>query len=494
MKYILVIFLNCTLALFGIDISEIPTLKSTMLTPGYVPRSSLGNIHTTLEEMNLKSKTPSSTGKTNKIEMRELTSTDRQEITSALNDAVFYLVNSSPYAIKTSCAVLKFMKENGLYYFKFFKALDEAIVIQHNQYSPYWEDHGRDNDQLLDTFHYSTTFFNMLYLGYCPTDKLQIVMLSVCQQIQDNFDYTHRVEKDPDRLYHKAYEKPDPNYQAVFDYLKPQDELGLIVIAYAMMSNCANKKTSCLDEQTKTFALNRMKYFLDYFSKQKIDFEKRDLFYGFVKQMLYWSLFLEVSNCENALTVLNQCFRGYRFSNEHISDSGAEFRFRGVILNKMQNCGRLSNVNFAANPSFSPLKTNVDFTFWDQNSLVFFEVDGPFHFVRVVIDNEYKPRLNGQTFLKTLLLMQYGKVLRVSTKCADDIFERRVSNVAVYVNNLMRSQDQLLLVDPENYTSLKNYGYPVKSSQKIKTDKAVIMEEARKRTNENIMAVRKRAN
>ncbi len=248
--------------------------------------------------------------------------------------------------------------------------------------------------------------------------------------------------------------------------LHEQDLLAAVIIAYQMMPDADYEPIR------KRFArqvppLERAIGIVQMMQKWKVNKSTHSLFAPKLLQLFYWSLLIEKNNSphsinEGFLKYIRSQFTGQRNSIR----SGAEHVIERILSKAILKLSPLRTAPFydvyerVANddPYYKALNlfTEIDFVFrpkkGSKNDFIFFEVDGPHHFVRDLETYGTRPEtMTGQTHLKTKLLLQRGNVVRMSLMCAEGVFQERLNQMPQIIHDCETGSRNFALVDPENY-------------------------------------------
>jgi hypothetical protein len=264
-----------------------------------------------------------------------------------------------------------------------------------------------------------------------------------------------------------------------------QDQLASIVIGYGMMNEVTRE--ACRTRAGSDFALDTAIRGLQCIMHQceSVDWDKYDFLMARKKQMLYWTLLLKVDVIQDQelIKFVGGFFKGVNKQ----STSGTEWKvyrsFEHHWIYRNTKFMDKFKVEFKDSVRLKEefetrLGTELDFVitqkdFHKPHEPLFLEIDGPFHFVRNLDAGAQATAspLNGQTLLKTSLLLRYGKVARMSTLCDTDSFNERVRNMPLIVSRLFESiYNKFDLVDPENYPAFyQRIIRPIKIAKKALT-------------------------
>lgn len=274
-------------------------------------KTNMGKLANDMDDYPFSKQEVNASGKRVKI-LRDLEPAEIQTLDRKLKSVLPLFKASQPEfcLLKNACAIVKTMKDNHIYHYQFFSSLDNEIVNTFHQYGrTYWDDHGYlDNGQLLNTFHLTTLFFNLVHLGFAPSDEFQVIMSSCIDRLMEEINLYDKQKQIPSKLYKTDH--GDDRYDHIEEGLKAQEQLALIVIAYSMLDNGVNKHSKNLSVEKK--AMKKMKEVIRLFSGLKINPTKHQLFYGYIKQMLYWNFLLNVDSTDSFdyLKFLSSFFKG----------------------------------------------------------------------------------------------------------------------------------------------------------------------------------------
>ncbi len=353
--------------------------------------------------------------------------------------------------IKQSLSLVTCLKDTQLSHHHFLSSLDAAMTRVQEHLSPY---------------HVISTFYAMSHIMYTPSFHFQRMLIDHVHQLAESFDYTihlrHPIDGAVDPIGHTKYPlSSDP-------YLNPQDMLMQVVIGYGMMP--ADKKDDIQGALGTDFplslAINGLHTIIERYCYGETNVMRYDLFSDRYMQLGYWALRVE-SHENNQIAYVAEIADFIHRIKHKWKPALMESRTECIILDQLQRDRAFSDsYKITSNIVHKKLLTEIDFVISDKSNpknAVFYEIDGPHHFIRH-LDHplNYAPythgnalpiMANGQTLLKTKILLTKGSVIRMPTFGARFDYFHRIHKMPERIGHFLRlNPDRLLVIDPQHYS------------------------------------------
>lgn len=317
------------------------------------------------------------------------------------------------------------------------------------------------NPRPIYAFPVINAFYSMAKVHAIPTvtthEGEEIINDEFILLLRDKLDHVCN------RLYDNNY-SVEPHIRGVKSDVQDQDLLALAIIALNMIPQEERSKIeSIIGEETVPYVLETLQYVIEANKDHIQPTGKKFLFKEYVLQFLCWSLALEKNNfSKDEMYYLRSFFGGQRDSLNSrtelrllhamvTTDLSDDERKISKFTDIYRIVGKKDQISYDLSNDFI---AELDFILEERQGgpMIFFEADGPFHFVRRVGEEATRPEsLSGQTYLKTRLLLQRGRVVRMSSSTDEAVYNERISIMPGVINKCVKENLPFSLVDPENY-------------------------------------------